>query len=248
MRKAWRITRITLGVLLIVLGTGSLLGSVAAAGAVAGIEGTVGRSGVVTQPFGSVESGPNNIAVIADGVAASWELTEEPDWARTALGLVGTDAETFVSDVGEFVFIVTPQDSRELFVGLAPVASVDAYLDGTPYAVAVTNGERWPTIDVPGEGVPNEAPMDAGLWTASALGAPAELPLEALGGTTLVLMHPDSSSDVAATMRMEYRVPEATSTMESSAITAAAGAIGGVLIILLGAFAVVGRRPRGRHA
>jgi len=248
MKTAWRITRITLGVLFLIAGTFAMLGSVAAAGAVAGVEGTVGRSGVVTQPFGSVASEPNEIAVIADGVTAEWVLPEEPEWVTTALALLGTDAETFVEDVGDFVFVVTPATDGDVFVGLAPVSEVDAYLDGTPYAVAVSSPERWPIISVPGEGGPSTEPTEAALWTTAVAGAPAEIPLAALDGSTLVFMNPDASAGVGASMRLEYRVPEATSTMERSAVTAAAGAVGGFLLILLGAFLLVGRRPRGRHA
>ncbi len=248
MKKAWQITRITLGVILLVLGTISIVGSVAAAGAVAGVDATVGRSGVVTQPFGSVASEPDQVAVITDGVTAAWELTDEPDWVATALTLLGTDADTFVEDVGEFVFIVTPDTAGDIFVGLAPVDAVDSYLDGTPYAVAVSEGEQWPTISVPGDGTPAIDPEGAAFWTTAAVGSPAEIPLDSLDGSTLVLMNPDASVGVAASMRMEYRVPDATRTMEGSAVAAAAGALGGFALILLGAFMVVGRRRRGRHA
>lgn len=248
MKQVWRVTRITLGVMLLILGTVSITASIAAAGAVAGVDATVGRSGIVAQPFGSVSSEPNQIAVITDSVSATWELPQEPDWIATTLLLLGTDAETAVEDVGDFVFIVTPDQADEIFVGLAPVGAVDAYLDGTPYAVAVADGEQWPTISVPGEGVPGTRPEGAGIWSISAVGAPAELPLEALNGSTLVLMNADGSPGVAASMRMEYRVPDATRAMEGSAVSAAAGAIGGFAMILLGAFMVVGRRRRGRHA
>ena len=248
MKQVWRVTRITLGVMLLILGTVSITASIAAAGAVAGVDATVGRSGIVTQPFGSVSSEPNQIAVITDSVSATWELPQEPDWIATTLLLLGTDAETAVEDVGDFVFIVTPDQADEIFVGLAPVSAVDAYLDGTPYAVAVADGEQWPTISVPGEGVPGTRPEGAGIWSISAVGAPAELPLEALNGSTLVLMNADGSPGVAASMRLEYRVPDATRAMEGSAVSAAAGAIGGFAMILLGAFMVVGRRRRGRHA
>lgn len=247
MRTVWRVTRITLGVLALVLGTLSMIGGIAAAGAVGGIDATVGRSGLVTQPFGSVTSEPNQIAIIADGVSAQWTLPEEPDWVATSLALLGTDAETAVEEVGDFTFVVTPVQDSDIFVGLAPVNEVDAYLDGTPYAVAVNDGEQWPTIAVPGD---REAlvPESVGIWTVSSVGTPAQIPLEALDGSTLVLMNPDASAGVSATMRMEYRVPEATTTMESSALTAAAASVGGFLLVLLGAFLVVGRRRRGRHA
>jgi len=246
--KIWRVLRTSAGIVLVIVGTISIALSVVAAGTVAGIDNTVGRAGVVSQSVGAVTSDPGQVAVIADGVVAQWERPQDPEWVLTLLSLVGTSPDEFIETVGDFIFVVTPTTDSAAFVGVASSDAVNAYLDGSPYAVAVRDGQEWPTISVPGDERPARAPLDETFWSASAQGSPAELPAEALDGSTMVLMRADSGDGVVVTLRLEYRVPQATSTMETAAITASASAVGGLLAILLGAFAIVGRKPRGRHA
>lgn len=246
--KAWVIIRTVLGVLAVILGTIGIIVGIGGAATVAGVDTTVGRSGVVSTPVGMVSGGTDDVAVIADEVTARWELPEEPEWASTLLALSGTTLEDLVNDLGDFVFVVVPDQAGEIFVGVAPVDEVNRYLDGAPYAVAERQGDSWPVISVPGDRSPTPLPDSASLWRAAAVGQPAELPAEALTGETLVIMRPDASAGVAAAMRLEYRVPQATTTMDTGALVAAAGSLGGLLLILLGAFLIVGRRPRGRHA
>ncbi|MEY3734813.1 MAG: hypothetical protein RL347_2172, partial [Actinomycetota bacterium] len=62
-------------------------------------------------------------------------------------------------------------------------------------------------------------------------------------GGTLVLMRSDAEAEPSATLRLEYRVQGATSALQGAAVAAAALSLGGLALILLGGWAVVGRRP-----
>lgn len=242
--SAWAAVRLALGIALTCLGTVLLLASIPAAIAAAGIQASVGRSGVVSEPLGTLRAAPGDIAVVVDGVSARLITPNPPEWVEGLLTLAGTDSAAVADDVGQLLLIAAPV-TGEAFIGLADVDSVNSYLDGSPYSVAVRQGGEWPTISVPGSARPI-APGDASLWVASASGASPELPAEALDGLTLVLMRSDAATTPEAALRLEYRVPGADVALESAAVSAAAASIGGLLIILLGGALVVGRRIRAQ--
>ena len=85
-----------------------------------------------------------------------------------------------------------------------------------------------------------------GSLLPSATGVAPELPADALDGLTLVLMRTDATPAPEAALRLEYRLPGADTALQGAAITAAAGAIGGFLLVLLGGWLVVGRRGRAQ--
>lgn len=244
--SAWGAIRLSLGVIVTIVGTLLLLASIPAAFAAAGIEASVGRSGVVSQQLGTLRAAPTDSAVIIDGVGVRLSTPEPPEWVETALALAGTDAGALADDLGEVVLVASPA-SESAFLGAAPVDAVNDYLDGTPYSVAVRQDGEWPTVSVPGVGRPG--PPEAQPWWSTAQSGPApQLPAEALEGLTLVLMQPDAAPGPEAALRLEYRVPGADTALESAAVAAAGASIGGVMLIFFGGWLVVGKRRRPQPA
>ena len=242
--SAWGAIRLSLGIFLAGLGTLLLVAAIPGALAAAGIRSTVGTTGVVTQSVGTLRAAPSDVAVIVDGVTARLVVPEPPEWVTGALALVGTDASSLADDLGDVVLVASPM-SESAFMGIAPVEAVNDYLDGTPYSVAVSDPPgQWSTVSVPGRGVP-PPPAGLPLWLAAAEGPAPELPGGSLEGVTLVLMRPDAAPAPEASLRLEYRVPGAPTALQSAAVAAVGGSIGGLLLILLGGAMVVGRR-KGR--
>ena len=63
-------------------------------------------------------------------------------------------------------------------------------------------------------------------------------------------MNPDGTPGVEANLTLEYRVPGADRVLEITAVSAAGASVGGLMLVLGGAWLVVGRRGggvRGRH-
>ncbi len=253
--STWGAIRLSLGIVLAGLGTLLLVTALPAALAAAGIRSTVGTTGVVTQSVGTLRAAPSDVAVIVDGVTARLVAPEPPEWATGVLALVGTDSSSLAEELGDVVLVASPM-SETAFLGIAPVEAVNDYLDGTPYSVAVSEaGEpdrggladppgQWSSVSVPGKGAP-PPPAGLPLWLAAAEGPAPELPAGSLEGVTLVLMRPDAAPGPEASLRLEYRVPGAPTALESAAVTAVGGSVGGLLLILLGGALVVGRR-KGR--
>lgn len=238
--SAWGAIRIAAGIVITVLGTVLLIGAIPSALAAAGIQASVGRSGVVSQPLGELRAAPDDIAVVVDGVSARLVTPSPPAWLSALLALAGTDASTLATDLGEVTLIASPARDT-VFLGVGAVEDVNDYLDGSPYSVAVRQSGEWPTVSVPGTGVP-ALPESQPWWRASSTGPAPELPAAALDGQTLVLMRPDASAAPAASLRLQYRVPGADRALQSTALMAAGSAVGGVLLVLLGGWLIVGRR------
>lgn len=244
---AWGAVRLAVGIAVTVLGTLLLLSALPAALAAGGIQASVGRTGVVSQPLGDLRAAPGDIAVVVDGVSARLVTPTAPTWVDDVLALAGTDTAALATELGEVTLIASPA-SDTAFLGVANVEDVNDYLDGTPYSVAVRQADGWPTVSVPGTGTPTR-PEDQPWWRASSAGPAPELAAESLDGQTLVLMRPDASADPAASLRLQYRVPGADAALQSAALTAAGAALGGLLLILLGGWLIVGRRrPTGTPA
>ena len=242
--SAWGAVRLAAGIGLAVLGTLLMISAVPAAITAATIEASVGRSGVVTAPMGVLRAAPVDRAVVVDGVSARLVTPETPQWMDGALALAGTDMSSLASELGAVSLVATPAGG-EAFIGVAPVEAVNDYLDGTPYSVAVRGAGDWPTVSVPGTSDP-ASPQAQDFWVSSATGAAPELPADALEGLTLVLMRADAAPGPEAALRLEYRLPGADTALQGAALTAAAGAIGGLLLVLLGGWLVVGRRSRAQ--
>lgn len=238
--STWGAVRLAIGIALTIVGTLLIVLSIPAALAATGIQASVGRTGVVSQPLGVLSAAPGDVAVVVDGVSARLVTPAPPDSLRGVLALMGTDADALAGEVGDVALVATPA-ADSAFLGVAPIEDVNDYLDGTPYSVAVLEDGEWPVVSVPGSGSP-ESPEGQPWWLGAASGTAPELPAEVLDGQTLVLMRPDASSDPEASLRLEYRVTGATAALQSAALTAAGGSLGGLLLVLLGGALIVGRR------
>jgi hypothetical protein len=161
------------------------------------------------------------------------------------LALAGTDLPALATEFGEVVLVATPA-SGDAFLGVAPVDSVNDYLDGTPYTVAVSSAGEWQSVSVPGEGAPATPPQEQDVWVAAQSGPAPTIPADALNGLTLVLMRADAAPAPEAALRLEYRLPGAGTALQSAAVTAAAASVGGLLLVLLGGWMIVGRRRQPR--
>lgn len=242
--STWSSIRLSAGIVAACVGTLFLLLSLPAAIAAGAIDASVGRSGVVSQPLGTLVSSGVERAVVVDGVTARLVAPQAPEWIEGTLELLGTDPQAIAEGLGDVVLVATPMSDAGGFLGVAPVDAVNNYLDGAAYAVAVRpeGDEAWPAVSVPGTAIP-AAPGDVSLWSASATGIAPELAAPALDGGTLVLMRPDAAPGPAASLRLEYRVAAAGRALDTAAVSSAGLALGGVALIALGGWAVVGRRP-----
>jgi hypothetical protein len=240
--STWSAIRLAAGIAVTLVGSLLLVASLPAAIAAGAIQSSVGRSGVVAEPLGTLRAADGDRAVLVDEVNARLVIPPLHPWLEQGLAAVSTSPDALSEDLGTLVLIALPETDVDTFIGVSGVDSVNDYLVGTPYSVAVREGNEWPTISVPGDARP-VAPNDVDIWTASASGLAPELPAEALDGTTLVLMRTDAEPGAGAALRLEYRVPGADIALQAAAVSAAGAALGGLLLILLGAWLVVGRRP-----
>jgi hypothetical protein len=106
--------------------------------------------------------------------------------------------------------------SGPLFVGIAPTAAADGYLDGVAVA-SLENldlrwdggaSNRWTTVEHAG-GAPATAPTEAGIWTASSSGPGTRVLTwrPTAGDWTLVVMRADGGAGVAADVRAGATLP-----------------------------------------
>lgn len=224
------------------LGTAILLLALLAAGLVASLVSIVGSTGVVSQDFGDLQSGPDDVAVIADDVRADVVPTGIPSVVEAALGAFGAGPSQLVRRYGEFFLIGSSATSTQGFLGTGAAPDVDEYLFGHPYAVAVLDSGRWQLRAVPGKGQPGP-PDTAVAWSAQATGSPAELPATHLSGQTLVVMNADGSAGVTQSLRLEYRAPHARAAITGAAALAVLCAGLGLALVLIGMSVLVPKDP-----
>lgn len=241
--------RLASGIVIVTAGGVLIVVALALTGAATFIEATVGRAGVVSQPLGTISAPPGDVAVLVDGVSARLQPPKPPEPVAGLLALIGTDVPEIADRIGEFTLMAQSSGGEALFLGVAPVDGVNRYLQGVPYAVAVRDGQVWSTVSVPGTDNP-VGPEAVDLWSARSVGNPAELAADELTGETLVVMDPEAGRGVEASLTLEYRVPGADRAIEATAVSAVGVSVGGFLLVLGGAWLVVGRRGggvRGRH-
>jgi hypothetical protein len=245
--SSWGALRLSFGIIAACLGALLIALAVASTLSAAVIESTVGKSGVVTRPLGTLAAAQGDRAVVVDGVTARIVPSEVPEWADGLLALAGTDSRGVIEQIGDVALVAATPADEVAFLGVAPVDSINAYLDGTAYSVAVqpdiAGDGTWPTVSVPGDALP-QPPESQALWSASASGTRPEVPGDELVGDSLVLMYADASPDPAAALRLEYRVAGADRALQATALSAALLSLGGLALVLLGGWAVVGRRRR----
>ncbi|WP_148615410.1 DUF4389 domain-containing protein [Nocardioides rubriscoriae] len=105
----------------------------------------------------------------------------------------------------------TARPARSVFVGIAPTADVDAYLEGVAHSVVQDPGDgsgRADMRDVPG-GAPPTAPGAQSFWAASATGDGTQALTWDVeqGDWTIVVMDADAGSPVVADVSVGATVP-----------------------------------------
>ena len=219
------IKKILMGLLAVIL---LLAGGIAAAAAIWSYS-TFGMDGQMSFDAGTISPGPVARSTILD-----------VDRFGATVPYIGKYGTTTLSVSGE-----EPGDgTTTLFIGAAPTPEVDAYVKGTPYAVAFRDGDAWTTRDVPGTSPP-ALPRTQTFWTAQAVGArpaivvPEERPL------TLVLMHPSALPSGPLTLSIDFTVHNASRWITGLAIAAGVLLVLGIIALVM-VFRVGGRK--GRHS
>ncbi len=179
--KPGRVIALVVGVLLVLPGLGLLVGG----GALA-IGYAVARDdqGYVNASLDDLRS--STVAVTANGADFGSDGTG-PDQLLDAL-----DADLRVQ--------VTTTGDQPVFVGIAPAADVDAYLDGAAHDELADVGGGSPTYRHVAGGTSIAAPTEQSFWTETATGTgTVQLDWRVRSGTwSAVLMNADGSPGVAA--------------------------------------------------
>lgn len=133
-------------------------------------------------------------------------------------------------------------DPADLFVGVASAATVDAYLQGTGYAVARLDEGRWSVTAVPGEA--SLAAPQSVTWVAADQGPAPSVPLDGRVPVTVTIMNGDMSAPI------DVRVFLVMVILDANAYQAWAIGLAIVLVVLawtLGYVAMVRLAPRPRE-
>jgi hypothetical protein len=216
----------------VVLGTAGvllLLVSLVAGGVAAWASAVFGSDGVLRLDAGTITPAPGTIATVIDVDRFSATVPYVGDLGTTSLSVSSGDA-------GD------PSDT--MFVGAAGTPAVDAYLRGTPYSVAIREGDSWTVRAVPGASEP-ALPREQDLWITDDVGRRAAIQVPQERPLTLVLMHPSAIPSSQLALAVDFAVP--------GVMTWVAWLLGGAAVLLVaGAVLLVLalRRPRraGRHA
>ena len=193
-----------------------------------------GRSGwttgrIVSTVIGSL-LGLISLGLLAAGGVATWATNTQ----RDAAGYLTSSTRTFSTaayavtsdriDLGSSTDWVTPGDllgtvrvratatdaAKRLFIGVAPQAAVDSYLNGIGHLV-VTNWANGHIQHQLATGrAPATAPTDAKIWAASATGQGTQtLAWKPSGGHwAIVVMNADASPGVSVTADVGAKVPD----------------------------------------
>ncbi|RFU22494.1 hypothetical protein D0Z06_04380 [Geodermatophilus marinus] len=129
---------------------------------------------------------------------------------RIDLG-AGADRLLRAAPVGTARIEITPDPADRVFVGIAPAAEAQAYLDGVARTAVDALGFDTPADaedEVPG-GAPPGAPADQDFWTAQASGAgPQQLTWDPAGGRwAFVVMNADGSAGIDVRGRIGAELP-----------------------------------------
>ena len=131
---------------------------------------------------------------------------------------------------------VTPAGAdEEIFVGIAPTAEVDRYLNGVGHHMIDEFGQTWghPGMTEMGGGPPSEAPRDVDFWTASASGTGTQVvdwrPSD--GNWSAVVMRADGEAGLSVNGRAGATLPGLTWISVALLVT-------GGLLVIAGAFLI----------
>jgi len=219
------VMRVVLGVAAALL----LLAGLAAGGLAAWASSVFGSDGALRFDAGTITPAPGTIATIVDVDRFSATVPYVGDLGTTSLSVTSGDA----GDASDTVFL-----------GAAGTPAVDAYLKGTPYSVAIREGDAWTVRAVPGAAVP-QRPREQDLWITDDVGRRASIAVPQERPLTLVIMHPSAIPSPQLALSVDVTVPAVTTWVVWGLVAA------GVLILmgaLLLALALRRRRTAGRHA
>jgi len=205
------------------------------------------------------------IAAVAVGLGTAWfwQAFAGQGQVTTSLGAIPIDpgARAIIVDI-ERVEAVVPNlpvriatlitvksgedrpgaDPADLFLGVAPAATVDAYLQGSPYAVARLDDGKWSVTKVPGEGAltsPQSVP-----WSAADQGPAPSVPLDGNAPVTVTIANGDLSAPVDVRVFLVMVILDA-STYQAWAVALAIALV--VLAWTFGYVAMVRLAPRPRE-
>jgi hypothetical protein len=222
------VKRILVGLLAAVL---LVAGGVAAAAAIWAYS-TFGMNGRMSFDAGT----------ITPGQAATATILDIDKFGATVpyIGAYGTTTLSASTD--------EPGDpTATLFMGAAKTESVDAFVKGTPYAVAIRDGSQWTTRDVPGTGQP-ELPRTQSFWDVQAVGARPAIVVPDQRPLTLVIMHPSGIPTGPVTLSIDFTVRNASQWITGLAIASGILLVLGIIALVV-MFRMGGRKGRHRdHA
>jgi hypothetical protein len=217
--------RVVLGVAGVLL----LLAGLALGGLATWASAVFGSDGALRFEAGTITPAPGTLATIID--------VERFSATVPYLGSLGTTRLSVTSgDAGD------PSDT--VFLGAAGTPAVDAYLKGTPYSVAIREGDAWSVREVPGAAVPL-LPREQDLWITDDVGRRASIQVPTERPLTLVLMHPSAIPSGPLSLAVDFSVPGVTSWVVWLLVGAGTLLVIGAVVLLL---AVRRRRSTGRHA
>lgn len=155
---------------------------------------------------------------------------------------VGVGGVALPQSLGTLTVAVEGRGPAGVFVGTAPIASVAKYLAGSPYDVVVEVGGDGTatTTAVPGRRAV-KPPRSVTLWRSRTVGASVPLDGRRVGAGALVVMNPDGSVGVDASLVATLRVPHARAVAGGLAVL-------GLLLVVLGVVVLVRGRRRGARA
>lgn len=203
-----RIVLVTSGVVLVVLAL--VTGSAALVAF-----GLFGSTETITLPAGRITSDPGATAIVLD--VDRWDA---------ALPVVAGDRHVAA--------VFRSVDGKPLFAGLGTRPDIDAYLLGTPTTIAVRAGDRWRTVDVPGDELP-APPELAPVWVRTGSGAEAQVWIDGMLPGTLAVMRPTPSAGLDVLVDVRTMIPGISRVIIGLSIVAIALLGLGVTLTVLGA-------------
>lgn len=141
-----------------------------------------GSQGMVISDLGAIPVEPGSQAIVMD--------VERVDATIPYLPIEGVAYLTIKPATAP-----TGADPADIFVGLGQAEAIDAYLDGSTYAVARFEGDGWSMTPVPGRrplGSTADVP-----WTASARGPAPSIRLSGHAPTSVAIMNGNLSQPVS---------------------------------------------------
>jgi hypothetical protein len=189
---------------------------------------TFGMGGLLSFGAGTIQPGPEAKSILLDVDRFGATVPYLQDYGTTTLSVT-------TGERGD------PSDT--LFIGAAGTPDVDGFVKGTPYAVALKDGDGWATKPVPGLSAP-DLPRTQTFWLAQSVGPRAAITVPAQRPLTLLIMHPSGIPTGNVSLNIDFTVRNASKWIVGASIAAA-----GLLLLGIGCLVLLFRMRshRGRH-